>query len=98
MKRKDFLKAGMLGGTIAGLGLGTTACKPEKKEPSEKPGNFELDEITADELQNAMKSGRYTSEKITQMISIVLTILKKWPHAQHRYTDESGCFRNCPSA
>ncbi len=67
MKRKDFLKAGMLGGTIAGLGLGTTACKPEKKEPSEKPGDFELDEITADELQNAMKSGRYTSEKITQM-------------------------------
>ncbi len=67
MKRKDFLKVGVLGGTMAGLGMGATACKPEKQKPIEKPGDFELDEITVDELQNAMKSGRYTSEKITQM-------------------------------
>ncbi len=67
MKRKDFLKVGVLGGTMAGLGIGATACKPEKQKPIEKPGVFELDEITVDELQNAMKSGRYTSEKITQM-------------------------------
>lgn len=69
MKRKDFLKAGALGGAMAGLGLGATACKPEKEKmtDTEKPGDFELDEITIDELQNGMKSGKYTSEKITQM-------------------------------
>ncbi|HYW96835.1 MAG TPA: amidase [Bacteroidales bacterium] len=67
MKRKDFLKVGVLGGTMAGIGLGATACKPEKQKAIEKPGDFELDEITVDELQNAMKSGKYTAEKITRM-------------------------------
>ena len=68
MKRKDFLKVSVLGGTMAGLGMAVTACKPEeRKKALTKPGEFELDEITVGELQNAMKSGKYTAEKITKM-------------------------------
>ncbi len=70
MKRKDFLKVGVLGGAMAGLGVGVSACKPEKQKTiakTVKPGDFELDEITVDQLQDAMKSGKYTSESVTKM-------------------------------
>lgn len=67
MKRKDFLKVSVLGSTIAGLGVGVSACNSEKPKTVQKPGDFELDEITVNALQKAMDSGRYTSEKITQM-------------------------------
>ena len=70
MKRKDFLKVGVLGGAMAGMGVGVSACKPEKQQVAAKPaepGDFELDEITVDQLQDAMKSGKYTSESVTKM-------------------------------
>lgn len=71
MKRKDFLKVSVIGGAAAGFGLGSVSgCKPEERRAAAKPvkpGDFELDEITVDELQDAMKSGKYTAEKITQM-------------------------------
>lgn len=66
MKRKDFLRVGVVGGTMASLGMGVTACNPDQTTNS-KPGDFELDEITVGELQDGMKSGKYTAEKITGM-------------------------------
>ncbi|HKI47536.1 MAG TPA: amidase [Balneolales bacterium] len=70
MKRKDFLKVGVLGGAMAGLGVGVSACKPGKQKAVAKkaePGDFELDEITVGQLQDAIKSGKYTSESVTKM-------------------------------
>jgi amidase len=72
MKRRDFLTKTTL--AAAGTTLLATACNTnvtsEKKE--EKPGDgfkddFELNEITVAALQEKMKSGAYTSEKIIQL-------------------------------
>lgn len=68
MDRKDFLQLGALGSAIAGAGM-LSGCNTRKngEQSSTKPGPFELDEVTVDELQKGMESGKYTAESITQM-------------------------------
>lgn len=67
MDRKDFLQIGALGSAMAGMSL-LSGCNPQKNgTKSSKPNDFELDEITVDELQEGMESGKYTAESITQM-------------------------------
>jgi amidase len=72
MKRRDFITKTTL--AAAGTTLLATACNTnvshEKKE--EKPGDefkddFELKEITVAALQEKMKTGQYTSEKVVQL-------------------------------
>src|SRR5258706_4670646 len=74
MKRRDFLTKTTLAAAGATTLL-TAACNTnvssEKKEEKSKDENlsddFELNEITVVALQEKMKSGAYTSEKITQL-------------------------------
>lgn len=69
MQRRNFLKKG----TIAGLALGTLttssadllAAPPAVGKLTDN--NFELDEITVEELQQKMQSGALTSHTITEM-------------------------------
>lgn len=69
MQRRNFLKKG----TIAGLALGTLttssadllAAPPAAGKLTDN--NFELDEITVEELQQKMQSGALTSHTITEM-------------------------------
>lgn len=61
----------MLGGVTAGLGLGGVAgCTPVKEKKAgvtNGVSDFELDEITVDQLQKAMASGKYTARSITKL-------------------------------
>lgn len=67
MKRKEFLQLTAVGGSLAGLGS-LSACTPQQDErlQMEAPEGFELDEMTVEDLQNAMESGRYSAESITR--------------------------------
>src|SRR5205085_7823966 len=72
MKRRDFLTKTTL--AAAGTTL-LAACNPtvssENKNENPKEENFkddfELNEVTVAALQEKMKSGQYSSEKITQL-------------------------------
>lgn len=73
MKRRDFIAKS----TLAAAGtatLLTASCntnssseKKEEKSTGESPDNFELNEITVTALQEKLKPGQYTSEKIVQL-------------------------------
>ncbi|HMK22984.1 MAG TPA: hypothetical protein VK466_11675, partial [Terriglobales bacterium] len=66
--RRGFLQAGVMGGVAAALypALGAArAATLAGPAPQVKP--FEFEEITIDELQASMRSGKYTSQSITQM-------------------------------
>lgn len=75
INRRDFIKHG----SAAGIGLmaaPVVSCNSPTGEPTpeKKAGinsdiidDFELDEITIDQLQQKMQSGEYTSKGITQM-------------------------------
>ncbi|HWD39148.1 MAG TPA: amidase [Fimbriimonas sp.] len=60
MKRRDFLKAGVLGGVA--LMAGTS----EAQSGQDLPPEFELDEKTIGDLQDAMRSGQESSASITE--------------------------------
>ena len=75
MKRRNFLKAGSLAGiTFSMLGVGACATK-KTDDTASTDGNqsadiqdiFELSEATVQKLQDKMKSGELTSQKITKM-------------------------------
>ena len=75
INRRNFIKKG----SAAGLGIaatGVVACKSpggevkEEKQEGNKDqfiDDFELNEVTIDELQQKMQSGAYTSKGITEM-------------------------------
>ena len=85
MKRRDFLTSS----TLAAAGLTTvlvSSCTTDSKEKKETPiaenatDEFELNEITISELQEKMKNGKYSSEKITKMyLQRIEEIDKKGP-------------------
>ena len=65
--RRGFLQSSLIGGVAAAVypalgaarAVGTASPAPETKP-------FELDEITIDQLQEGMKSGKYTARSITE--------------------------------
>ncbi len=73
--RRGFLQAGVAGGiasaALPALGaarvLEPQPAPPELDAASTQVKPFELDEITVDALQSAMKSGKYASHRITEM-------------------------------
>jgi len=66
MKRRDFLQWSMLGTALAGV-TSFAGCSIENNLAKEEHDySFELDEMTVKELQEAMRSGRYTAESITR--------------------------------
>ncbi|MDB5222136.1 MAG: amidase [Chitinophagaceae bacterium] len=88
MKRRSFIKNSSLAG-ITMASIGVAACnnpvsKKEtgeiKKKPGAVPGDFVLNEITIDVLQQKMQSGEYTSRSVTQLyLDRIDTIDKKGP-------------------
>lgn len=70
MKRRDFLLNSTLAGATTFI---ATACNPSTNQKSGESvaetvaDDFELNEITIDELQEKMKQGAYTSEQLTQL-------------------------------
>ncbi|QHL85941.1 amidase [Nibribacter ruber] len=75
MKRRNFLKAGSLAGiTFSMLGVGACATKKtddtastDGNQSADIQDDFELSEATVQQLQDKMKSGELTSQKITQL-------------------------------
>lgn len=65
MKRRDFLKAGLLGGAATVLGTNATAGT-NQPAPSGHVQSFEFDETTIAELRRAMKEGRETAHSIAE--------------------------------
>lgn len=74
MNRRSFLKKGSATG-IAITSLGLVSCQPSTTPINEQVDetktsvmdDFELNEITIDELQQKMKDGTYTSRSITEL-------------------------------
>src|SRR5438477_5996769 len=65
--RRGFLQSSLMGGFAASLypALGAARVVAPETRPAEVK-DFELDEITIDQLQAGMKSGKYTARSITQ--------------------------------
>jgi amidase len=89
MERRNFIKNSSLAGlTLASMGViascNTSPVKEKKEEVEKTPapgaGDFELNEVTIDELQKKMQSGEYTSRSITQLyLNRIDAIDKKGP-------------------
>src|ERR1051325_2382358 len=64
MNRRKFVGNGLL----SGIALATVVSGPENAggNVSPTPAAFELDEITLDDLQKGMASGKYTSMTVTK--------------------------------
>src|ERR1041385_4629080 len=68
MQRRKFLKNTSAAGlTLSSLLGATTLTRAENKIDNIPPDNFELNEVTIDELQQKMQSGKYTSRSLTEI-------------------------------
>ena len=74
INRRDFIKKGSAAGIGAAAGIvscqspaGEAAHDKKTAISNDGVGDFELDEITIDQLQQKMQSGEYTSKSITEM-------------------------------
>lgn len=65
MKRREFLEAAAVSAAGAALLLGNMKKVSAEDNPTQTD-DFELSEMTVMQLQDAMKAGRWTSEKITE--------------------------------
>ena len=82
MDRRKFLRNTTVGGlALPTISLNACNTNPENKEgPEKSTDEFELNELTIDELQQGMESGRYTSRSITEMyLGRIEVIDKKGP-------------------
>lgn len=67
--RRDFLQTGLIASAAAAypaLGAARTLAPARCETSASDAKAFELEEVTIDELQSAMKSGKYTSRSITE--------------------------------
>jgi amidase len=66
--RRTFLRAGLATtvATAAYPALGAARAAAQEPATGMSPGEFELDELTIDDLQQAMQSGKYTSRSLTE--------------------------------
>src|SRR5262245_23326686 len=82
MKRRDFIRVGMLSGVAAAIGCNRHPQSPVSGASNQPPvvGPFELDEKTIAELQEAMKSGALTARTIAEKyLSRIAAIDKQGP-------------------
>src|SRR5207244_5423943 len=66
--RRNFLRAGLFT-TVASAtypALGAARVVDQSPNPDVLPREFELDELTIDDLQQAMQSGKYSSRSLTE--------------------------------
>jgi amidase len=83
--RREFLQASLLGGVVAVAGpvlqpvFGASRANAAAAEAADVP-TFELDEITIGELQDGMKSGKYSAHAIAQKyLSRIAAVDKSGP-------------------
>ena len=67
--RREFVKAGSLGGALVLSGGAPAAIAAAPSGPSA----FELEEVTVDELQRRMGAGSLTARRLTRCTSIAST-------------------------
>ncbi len=81
MNRRNFLKNGSLAGftltTLAGASCSTPAKKNQDGPATDAAGEFPLNEITIDQLQEKMVSGEYTAKSITSMYLLHIAAMDK---------------------
>ena len=82
IKRRDFIRIGMLSGVAAAVGCNRHPQSSVSGAPNQAPavGSFELDEKTIAELQEAMKSGGLTARSIAEKyLSRIAAVDKQGP-------------------
>src|SRR5215475_13131016 len=82
IKRRDFIRIGMLSGVAAATGCNRHPQSSVSSAPNQIPaaGSFELNEKTIAELQEGMKSGGLTARSITEKyLSRIEAIDKQGP-------------------
>ncbi len=71
--RRSFLKAAVIGGAVATLTPGYPALGAAREIATSKPTDdvkaFELDEVTISDLQDGMKSGKFTARSLAEKYS-----------------------------
>ncbi|RMG20593.1 MAG: amidase [Bacteroidetes bacterium] len=71
MKRRNFLQMSALGGAALGITPFSAACQqPAAEQAGDQPPSipqFELDEMSVADLQQAMEEGRYSARKIAEL-------------------------------
>jgi amidase len=63
--RRNFLRAG-LATTVATAAYPALSAAADDQNPNVIPREFELDELTIDDLQQAMQSGKYSARSLTE--------------------------------
>src|SRR5690242_18526781 len=91
--RRGFLRYGAIGGALALAGPIVSGCGSDAQPdgshtalphtPSQTPPPFELEEATVAELQDAMRSGKYTAHAITQLYLSRIDALDKQGPSLH---------------
>src|SRR5262245_34700412 len=80
IKRRDFVRVGMLGAVAATIGCDRRPPSSGASSQTPAPGSFELDEKTIAELQEAMKTGGLTARSIAEKyLSRIAAIDKQGP-------------------
>lgn len=72
MERRNFIKAGSIAGLSLGALLGSSCNEMPVKtkanhDETAQPGDFELNELTIDELQQKMQDKTYSSRQLTEL-------------------------------
>jgi amidase len=80
IKRRDFVRIGMLSGVVAAIGCDRRPPSSGASNQIQAVGSFELDEKTIADLQEAMKSGGLTARSIAdKYLSRIAAIDKQGP-------------------
>jgi amidase len=67
LTRRAFVTSGVVGGVLAVTGLpGQAEAGPAEPPPPPSPAPFELEEVTISQLQEGMKSGKYTARQLVE--------------------------------
>lgn len=66
MNRRNFVRSGLVGG-VALASVRALAADVDRAAANPSPQSFELDELTIDDLQKGMASGKYNARSLTQM-------------------------------
>src|SRR6266513_4047089 len=66
MNRRNFVRNGLLSSVALATVRSVAAGSPEKAGAMGPPAAFELDELTVDELQSGMVSGKYSAHSLTR--------------------------------
>jgi amidase len=64
--RRSLIKAGIAGGALAAAGKVAAAPAAAADQPAASPSPFELEEMTLAELQEGLRSGRFTSASLVE--------------------------------